>query len=70
MGMVVPSEDNTPWHAKRLQRQIDTWRRRAQMASATGGEGNERSSKLEQEALRRAADYQKELDRVLGLNNS
>ena len=69
MGMVVPSEDNTPY-AKRLQRQIDTWRRRAQMAGAIGGEGNDRGSKLEQEALKRAADYQKELDRVLGLNNT
>jgi hypothetical protein len=69
MGMVVPNEDNTPY-AKKLQRQIDTWRMRAQMARQIGVQGNSRGSTLEQEALKRANDYQKELNRVLDLNDT
>jgi phage shock protein A len=69
VGMVVPNEDNTPY-VKRLKRQIESWRMRAQMAkqlSANDKDG--RMSKLEEEALKRLNDCQKELDRVLNLDD-
>jgi hypothetical protein len=69
MGMVVPNEDNTPY-AKKLKRQIDSWRMRAQMARQIADQTQDGgASKLEEEALKRLSNYQKELDRVLGLDD-
>jgi hypothetical protein len=67
-GTVMPDEDDIPY-AKRLQGQIDTWRARAQMAKQMVGSENNRAGELEEEALKRAGQYQKELDRVLGLDD-
>ena len=70
MGMVVPDEDNTPY-AKKLKRRIDSWRMRAQMARQIAEQSKDDGvSKLEEQALKRASDYQKELDRVLGLDDT